>query len=90
MPRIHFTPHLRRHLDCPPPDEIGGGTVREALQAVFENEPRLRGYVLDDAGRVRQHVMIFVDDRPLADRDQLSDSVQQESIIYVMQALSGG
>ena len=90
MPRIHFTPHLRRHLACPPPQEIAATTVQEALQQVFQAEPRLRGYVLDDQGRVRQHVMIFVDDRPLSDRDSLSDPLKEASVVYVMQALSGG
>jgi hypothetical protein len=90
MPRVHFTPHLRRHLECPPPQEIAASTVGEALQIVFQSEPRLRSYVLDDQGQVRQHVMIFVDDRPISDRQRLSDPLQEGSAVYVMQALSGG
>ena len=90
MPRVHFTPHLARHLVCPPPDQIAAATVKEALQAVFQSEPRLQGYVLDDQGRVRQHVVIFVDDRPISDRESLSDPLKEASVVYVMQALSGG
>ena len=90
MPRVHFTPHLRRQLACPAPDEIDGKTVAEVLAVIFDKQPRLRGYVLDDGGQVRQHVTIFVDDRPLADREKLTDPLQPDSTIYVMQALSGG
>jgi sulfur-carrier protein len=89
MPRVLFTPHLRKHQPCQPAD-VAGSTVAEALGAVFVQQPELRGYLLDDQGRVRQHVMIFVDDVPLGDRERLSDSLKPSSEVYVMQALSGG
>jgi hypothetical protein len=69
---------------------VAGNTVAEVLAVVFEREPSLRGYLLDDQNRVRQHVMIFVDNRPLNDRHGLTDPVAPTSEIYVMQALSGG
>lgn len=89
MPRVSFTSHLRRHLDCEAVD-VGGSTVAAALDEVFRQQPELRGYLLDDQGQVRQHVMIFVDDRPLGDRSRLSDTVRPDSQVFVMQALSGG
>lgn len=89
MPRVAFTPHLQRFLDAPPRD-VAADTVGAALEAVFTANPRLRGYVLDDAGRVRAHVTIFVNDRPLVDRARLSDAVAGDTEIFVLQALSGG
>jgi len=89
MPRVEFTANLQRHLACPPVT-APGATVREALDAVFASNMPLRGYVLDDQGAVRKHVMIFVDSQPLRDRDNLSDAVTATTEIYVMQALSGG
>ncbi len=89
MPRVAFTSHLKLHLDCPT-TEVGGETLRDVLENVFEENPRLRGYVLDDQSRLRQHVVIFIDDKVIQDRVKLSDSVTASSEIYVMQALSGG
>lgn len=89
MPRIDFTSHLRRHLSCEAMD-AEGATVAAVLEDVFRREPKLRGYLLDDQGHVRQHVMIFVDNRPLGDRERLSDPLTPESQVFVMQALSGG
>lgn len=89
MPRVSFTPHLQRFLDAPPAT-VAGSTVREALDAVFADNPRLRGYVLDEQGRVRQHVAIYVADAPLRDRGTLSDAVEAVTEIFVLQALSGG
>jgi molybdopterin synthase sulfur carrier subunit len=89
MPRVTFTPHLQRFIDAPPRD-VTAATVAEALDQVFADNPRLRGYVLDERGAVRQHVTVFLDDAPIRDRVRLSDPVDATSEIFVLQALSGG
>jgi hypothetical protein len=60
------------------------------LDAYFEGNPRARGYVLDDRGRLRHHMAAFVDGRQLEDRDGLSDPVAPGAVVDVVQALSGG
>ncbi|QDT94943.1 MoaD/ThiS family protein [Gimesia aquarii] len=89
MVRVVFTPNLERHLSCPEAT-VSGDSVREALDAVFETDQQLRGYILDDQSRLRQHMVIFVDGKTIVDRVHLSDSISPNSEIYVMQALSGG
>ena len=89
MPTVVFTPNLQRHVKSPPA-RVTGATVSEALQAVFASNPAVRGYLLDDQGRVRKHMSIFVDGQQIGDRIALSDPVSDDSEIYVMQALSGG
>ncbi len=89
MPDVTFTATLQRHLAAPP-SSVSGSTVRAALDAVFRENPRLRAYVLDDQGRLRRHVMVFVDGEPIVDRDGLADRVGPASRVFVMQALSGG
>ncbi|MGG5821196.1 MoaD/ThiS family protein [Falsiroseomonas sp. HW251] len=89
MARIAFTPNLRRHLDCPAV-EGAAATVREALDLAFAANPRLRGYLLDEHGRLRKHVTIFVNDAAVADRSALSDPLAPDDEVFVFQALSGG
>ena len=89
MARVSFTPHLQRFLDAPPHD-VNAATVADALRSVFAENPRLRGYVLDDQGAVRQHVTIFVDDAPIRDRVGLTDTLDAGSEVFILQALSGG
>lgn len=89
MPRVHFTPNIQRHLACPTSD-VTGRTVAEVLAAVFAANPAARGYVLDDQGVVRKHMVIFVDGVPIEDRQKLSDPVPEKGEVFVMQALSGG
>jgi len=89
MPTVTFTPNLQRHVDCPP-QHVEAASVRAALEQVFAGNARARGYVLDDDGALRHHMIIFVDGAPVRDRRGLGDAVRQDSSIYVMQALSGG
>lgn len=89
MPAVHFTPNLRRHLAVESA-RVEGQTVSEALTRVFRDNPGLRSYVLDDQGRLRTHVVIYVDGRPVRDRNALADAVGENAEIHVMQALSGG
>ena len=89
MPTVTFTPNIQRHVSCPVA-QVQGKTVRQVLDAVFEGNPRARGYVLDDQGAVRQHMNVFVDGQQVNDRRDLSDPVRPDGEVYVAQALSGG
>jgi hypothetical protein len=89
VPRVVFTSNLQRYVDCPE-RTVGGATVRAALEAVFQLQPRVRDYVLDDQGHLRKHVHVFVDGRRVQDGVRLDEPVGARSEIYVMQALSGG
>ena len=89
MAKVFFTPQLRRFLDVPS-RTVPAGSVRGALEAVFEENPRLKSYILDDQERLRKHVVIFVDGALISDRSRLTDGVTAGSEIHVLQALSGG
>jgi hypothetical protein len=89
MASVAFTKNLERHVPCPRV-EAPGRTLREVLDHVFAANPRLRGYVLDEQGVLRKHMVVFIDGRQVLDRTALSDEVAPTSEIYVMQALSGG
>lgn len=89
MAVVHFTAHLARHLACLTA-RVGGATVRAALEEAFAMNPRLRSYVLDDHGALRQHVNVFVNDESVRDRAGLSDRGAAADELFVFQALSGG
>ena len=89
MPRVTFTANLQRHVALPV-TTVAGTTVREALEQVFDLNPRARSYVLDDQASLRKHMAVFINGEPMRDRVRLSDPVGESSEIYVMQALSGG
>ncbi len=89
MARVEFTDNLQKHLACPPMT-APGGTVRAVLDAIFEENTTLRSYLLDDQGRLRKHVNIFINGEMIRDCSNLSDPVADNDRVFVFQALSGG
>ena len=90
MIRVCFTQNLQRHVLCPDEEELAGTTLREVLDAYFTRHPQARSYVLDEQGGLRPHVVVFIGDSRATDRLGLSDVVERNSEVRVMQALSGG
>jgi sulfur-carrier protein len=89
MAQIHFTTWLRSIVpDGPLP--AAGASVGDALDAVFADRPHVRSYVLDEQGRLRKHVCIFVDGARLPRQETLQHPIRPDSELHVMQALSGG
>ena len=85
MARVAFTGNLKRHVACPTA-RVAGATVGAVLENLFAENPRLRSYVVDDQGRIRKHVNVYIKDS----RADLGDPVSPDDEIFVFQALSGG
>jgi hypothetical protein len=90
MPTISFTYALKRFFPGIKTVEVGGQTISQALEELEYKLPGIRSYILDDQGRLRQHVNIFLDGELIKDRENLGDQTIRESEVYIMQALSGG
>jgi len=89
MPHIAFTSQLQRFTETPQV-HTAAATLRYALEAAFGVNPRLRHYVLDEQGHLRQHVVIYISGRRVIDREALTDPLAPEDKVYVLQALTGG
>lgn len=91
MPRVllHFTPQLRRFLDAPT-QELDARSAREALDCLRRAQPRLGAYLMDETGRVRQHVAVFIGGRLVRAAAELDAPLAEGAEIHLMQALSGG
>ncbi|MEZ5438561.1 MAG: MoaD/ThiS family protein [Lysobacteraceae bacterium] len=46
--------------------------------------------VLDEHGRIRHHVAVFIDGESIRSKSDLDVSLNEGSEVYIMQALSGG
>ncbi len=89
MARLIFTQQLARFTTLPQLD-TDAATVRAALEAAFACNPTLRSYVLDEQGALRANVVVFVDGRRCSERVRLDEPLTPDSMVYVLQALSGG
>jgi molybdopterin converting factor small subunit len=75
----------RRVMLEPPP-----ATVADALRALWLLHPALRDRVLDEQGRVRPHVNVFVGAESIRDAGGLAAAVPDGSEIAIIPAVSGG
>lgn len=86
---IAFTAHLRA-VGPTRSETCGGATLAEMLDTLSDRYPRLKDYVLDDQGRLRKHVAIFIDGVMAPRETALGAPLGPSSHVYVFQALSGG
>jgi hypothetical protein len=89
MAHLNFTQQLARFMTVPQV-ETRAADLRSALDACFADHPRLRGYVLDEQGHLRENVVIFIDGQRPRDCRRLDDALAADSQVYILQALSGG
>jgi sulfur carrier protein ThiS len=86
---IAFTPHLRA-VGPTQEESCAGASLAEMLDVLHPRYPRLKAYVLDDQGRLRKHVAIFIDGVMTPRERALNRPLDGSSHVYVFQALSGG
>jgi molybdopterin converting factor small subunit/photosystem II stability/assembly factor-like uncharacterized protein len=86
MAIVKLRPPLRERADGRREVGVEGGTVGEALRSLERAFPRLAGWVLDEQGRIREHVAVFVaGERVGGDR-----VVSEQDRIEIIGAVSGG
>lgn len=65
---------------------VDGLTVGEALYALEALHPGLSGWILDEHGRLREHVNVYVNGVRSGEATAVADGVT----LYVLSAISGG
>ena len=85
--RVRIPTPLRSYTDQRTTVEAEGGTIDEILLDLDRQFPGIRFRVVDEQGRLRQHMKVFVNED--SERD-LSTAIDPSDEIVLMQALSGG
>ena len=65
---------------------VAGATVRDVLLALERAHPPIAGWVLDEQGRIREHVNVFVNGVHGEERTQVADHDR----VQVLPAITGG
>ncbi len=66
--------------------EVDGATVGDVLVSLERANPPITGWVLDEQGRIREHVNVFVNGTPGEERTQVAAG----DCVYVLPAITGG
>ena len=86
MARVRLRGPLRRLAGDLPEHALDAATVGELMRALEREHPATRGWVLDERGRVRRHINVFVNGE-LGGEDT---AVGADDRVDVLPAISGG
>ena len=70
--------------------ELQAATVREALSEIERRYPSLYRSVCNDAGALRQHVGVFVNEDHIRDLDGVDTPLSPGDALIFLPAVSGG
>ena len=69
---------------------VEGVTLEDALEDAYSQLPGLRVHVCDESGRLRQHVLCFLNDTNMRGPDSVKQPLSDGDTITILQAVSGG
>ncbi|HPH65399.1 MAG TPA: MoaD/ThiS family protein [Kofleriaceae bacterium] len=90
MPRIELPSAMRVHAGNQRHVDVAGDTVGAALAAVETAYPALRGYLLNAAGQIPRHVVIFVGEQDVRAGQGAATALNASSVVTVLLPVAGG
>ncbi len=70
--------------------ETSGGTLGDALEALFAVHPALRDRVLSERGEIREHINVFIGKVEARSLGGLAAPISAGADVCILPAISGG
>ena len=86
MATVRLRGQLRQLAGDQAEHEHDGATVADVLRELEKAHPDVRGWVLDERGRIRPHINVFVNGEPAEPDNPVDDNDK----IEILPAISGG
>lgn len=90
MAHVWIPEVLRTGASCSNPIEIEGRDVAEVLAHLGTQYPEIAHQIIDDNGKLRGFVRVFVDGQDVRDRGGMRSVVDAGGKVEVLSAVSGG
>jgi molybdopterin synthase sulfur carrier subunit len=85
--KVRIPTPLRSYTDQRASVDADGATIDELLTDLDRRHPGVRFRIVDEQGRLRKHMNVFVNEESVRD---LTTPISSSDDVVIMQALSGG
>ena len=85
--KVRIPTPLRSYTDQHASVDADGATIDELLTDLDRRHPGVRFRIVDEQGRLRKHMKVFVNEESVRD---LTTPISTSDDVVLMQALSGG
>jgi sulfur-carrier protein adenylyltransferase/sulfurtransferase len=70
--------------------QVGAGTIHSTVEELTRNFPDLRKHLLDEGGKIRSYVNIFIGNDDIRDLQHEKTPVKDDTVISIVPAIAGG
>jgi molybdopterin/thiamine biosynthesis adenylyltransferase/rhodanese-related sulfurtransferase/molybdopterin converting factor small subunit len=70
--------------------KVSAGTIQDTVNELTLNFPDLKKHLLDEGGKIRSYVNIFVGDDDIRDLQREGTQVREDTVISIVPAIAGG
>ena len=90
MATIIIPTPLRKFTNNTAKLQIPVGTIETSIKELTTNFPELKRHLLDENGKIRSFVNIFVGDEDIRDLQQENTQVKEDTVVSIIPAIAGG
>lgn len=90
MPNVRIPTPLRKYTQGREEVAVEGDTVADVIEALERSCPGIRERILDESGKVRRFVNVFVGEEDIRFLEQLKTQVKGGDEISIVPAIAGG
>lgn len=90
MPNVRIPTPLRKYTQGREEVAVDGDTVGDVLEALERSCPGIRERILDESGKVRRFVNVFVGEEDIRFLEQLKTQVKGSDEVSIVPAIAGG
>ena len=87
---VYIPGPLREYTGGAPSITVDPGSISEVLDRLESRHPGIRQRVLDDQGRIRRHVKIFLNAEPIPTDDLGALQARPGDKLQILPSVSGG
>jgi len=70
--------------------QVSPGTIQDTVKELTVNFPDLKKHLLDESGKIRSYVNIFIGNDDIRDLQQENTAVKEDAVISIVPAIAGG